>query len=335
MEEDEKGFLYPVINKEKCINCKQCELICPLADNNSKKLANKSQEDCYAFVSRDKEIFESSTSGGAFATIVNAYCDKDYIIFGVIFDENLMAIHSYIDNKSNVIKFGKSKYFQSQLGNTYKQIKSYLIEDKKVVFSGTPCQVAGLKAFLKKDYEKLLCVDVICYGVPSKKAFLSYKTYLEKRDKDELINTIFRVHNENYIINKYKNIGEKNSSCDSDFYMRAFNDKIMHRDCCKECQFTNINRQGDITIGDFWGIENFASGFNPFDGVSLLIFSTEKGIKLKEVIFKNNIVKSVPLKDVIKYNAFNGNDVITTNNFYEDLNNGLPFNEAVDKNSPK
>ena len=173
MEEDQDGFRYPVIEAAKCVDCGMCRKVCPY-DN----MPQRYGEDKYVFggYSLDKDIRFESTSGGAFSEIANAYCDENYVIFGAESD-GLEVFHNYITDKRELGRFRKSKYSQSKIGTAYKDAKRFLKEGKKVLFSGTPCQIAGLKAYLgNTNQENLLTIEVVCEGVPS-------PLYVRKLDK--------------------------------------------------------------------------------------------------------------------------------------------------------
>lgn len=173
MEEDSEGFRYPIIDSALCVECGLCRKVCPFEN-----MPNKHEEDKYVFggYHKSEDIRFESTSGGAFSAIVDAFCDENYVIFGAQ-SKGLLVFHSYITDKCELQKFRKSKYSQSIMGNSYKKTKAFLLEGKKVLFSGTPCQIAGLYSFLGNiDTEKLLTVEVVCEGVPS-------PLYVRKLDK--------------------------------------------------------------------------------------------------------------------------------------------------------
>lgn len=177
MQEDSEGFRYPVVNKETCVECGLCEKVC---QNN--EMPPKHIEDKYVFggYHKNPEVRFESTSGGAFSAIVNAFCDENYVIFGAE-AQGLNVFHSYIEDKAQLAKFRKSKYSQSVIGDSYKQVKSFLKAGKKVLFSGTPCQIAGLRCYLKNtNQDNLLTVEVICEGVPSPLYVRKWDEHLKK-----------------------------------------------------------------------------------------------------------------------------------------------------------
>lgn len=178
MIEDQDGFRYPVIDMGKCVECGLCRKVCPYDS-----LPVRYYEDKYVFggYSLDEDVRFESTSGGAFSEIVNAYCDENYVIFGAE-AKGLEVFHSYIIDKTELSRFRKSKYSQSKIGNAYKDAKRFLKEGKKVLFSGTPCQIAGLKSYLgNTNQERLLTVEVICEGVPSPLYVRKLDQHIEKK----------------------------------------------------------------------------------------------------------------------------------------------------------
>ena len=177
MVQDIEGFLYPKVNNESCVGCLKCEKICPL--NNPAEYKKNDNQECYCGIAKD-EIWKSSTSGGAFTVICEEWGDDKTIVFGAEFDQNNYRImHSYAEGVGKIDKYRGSKYVQSDMGDTITQIIKFLYEEKKVIFSGTPCQVAGVLAAVK-DTKNLLCIDIVCHGVGSPKVFFEYCKYKKK-----------------------------------------------------------------------------------------------------------------------------------------------------------
>jgi len=254
MVEDEEGYLYPEIDKEKCIECGLCKKVCPML--NSEKVKQCNENKFYKFISKNKKIIEQSSSGGAFSEITQAIIennkDKTYRIYGCVFDENLTAKHIEVDDINDISVFRKSKYLQSNIRNIYTKVYQNLKDGLVVIFTGTPCQIAGLKLFLniKKDVniENLYTIDIICHGVPSQKVFNEY----------------------------IKSIEKKHNSKD----MLGFFNGIYYRPCCEQCPFSSIDRCSDITIGDFWGINYIDKKLNAHNGISLCIVNSNNGEKI-------------------------------------------------------
>lgn len=337
MRENYDGFLYPSIDMNRCISCMLCRKVCPLADEHSVKLANEPQEDCYAFTARNVFILENSTSGGAFATIVNGFCtsdDDDYVVYGVKYTDNLELEYTYITDKKDISDFGGSKYFQSEVNKSFIEIKDFLEQGKKVVFSGTPCHVAGLKSFLVRNYANLLCVDVLCFGVPSKKAFSSYRKYLEKKYNDKLIGYKFRSKGNSEVIAEFNQKGKKRIRTSNDYYMRGFYSRKMHRECCTKCQFKKTTRQGDISIGDFWGISDINDRFDFERGVSLVIFNTEKGKLLLGSFMANGQMERFNIDCAVPHNQLKPYEWQVNKEIYNLIDKNIDFNNAIKRALP-
>ena len=301
MQQDEKGFKYPVIDKEKCINCGLCTKVCPILNNN--QIENKPV--AYACINKDENIRSQSSSGGIFTILAEEILEKNGVVFGATFDEKYNVVHEYIEKKEDLEKFRGSKYVQSSINDTYKKAKEFLEKDRYVLFTGTPCQIEGLKKYLRKDYDKLYTQDIICHGVPSPKVWKKYLEYRENEDKEKPQNISFR-NKENgwklykikfgYLKSKY----EKNQN--EDIYMQAFLKNTSLRDSCYNCSFKKKNRISDITLADFWGIENVLPEMDDNKGTSLVIVNSIKGQELFEKIKDNIGFKKVDLEDAIKYN---------------------------------
>ena len=313
MVEDEEGFYYPKINKEKCINCNLCKKICPTINNINNLIKENNLKEIYGVHILDKDILEKSASGGAFTGIVNSFCDENYVIFGARFDDKFQVIHDYVTSKDKIDVFRKSKYVQSDLRNCFKLAKSFLNEGKKVLFSGTPCQIAGLKCFLRKEYENLLCVDIICHGVPSYKVFNKYLNYLVKKEKITDLSSIKRIEFRKKTIKKEK-INSRNlmivlkngkkmiSDSTENLYLKGYSERLFLRPSCANCKFASKKRYSDITIADCWGIENIYSNINPHVGESLIIINTKKGQKIVNNMKKSFEFINLNEEFVCKYN---------------------------------
>lgn len=301
MQQDEKGFKYPVIDKEKCINCGLCTKVCPMLNN--KQIENKPV--AYACINKDENIRSKSSSGGIFTIIAEEILEKNGVVFGATFDEKYNVVHQYIEKKEDLEKFRGSKYVQSSINDTYKKAKEFLEKDRYVLFTGTPCQIEGLKKYIQKDYEKLYTQDIICHGVPSPKVWKKYLEYRESEDKEKPQNISFRNKDNGwklfnikfeYLKSKYKQNQNK------DIYMQAFLKNTSLRDSCYNCSFKKKNRISDITLADFWGIENVLPEMDDNKGTSLVIVNSIKGQELFEKIKDNIGFKKVDLEDAIKYN---------------------------------
>ena len=285
MIQNEEGFIEPKVNKDKCINCGKCVQKCPQL--NEKELKN--ELDVYAVkLKNSKEQLESS-SGGAFVAIAKEVLKDGGVIYGCAFSENLEAKHIKVDNEKDLIKLKGSKYVQSDTGATFKEVKIFLENSRMVLYSGTPCQIAGLKAFLGKEYKNLITVDFICHGVPSPKLFKKYKEWLEKKNKAKLNYYNFRDKEKNLwglnskmIFSKNGKNVEKYQKATLDPYYKSFLKGYTYRECCYNCLYANPNRISDFTIADYWGIEKEHPEFQDEKGVSMLMVNNEKAKRLFE-----------------------------------------------------
>ena len=288
MQENEEGFLYPIIDEKKCINCGLCQKVCPEININFNV---KKQQYYIGYNSNNKDCYESS-SGGIFTLLAKEILQKNGYVAGAMFDENATLKHVLIDNEKDLNKLKGSKYLQSDLNNTFVQIQEKLKQNKYVLFCGTPCQCAGLKNFLQRDYENLYLVDFVCHGVPSQKIF---KEYLIERfgnnKKYSYIN--FRDKRNSYyfpklIIKDENNKEVLNGSFIDSLYLRGFSENLYLRQSCSNCQFAQANRISDITLSDFWNVRYYLPNFNYEKGFSSFIISSKKGVDLIENL-KNKI----------------------------------------------
>ena len=189
MQQNYEGFLYPVIDEEKCIDCGACKTVCPTYNPILKETELTKS---YAAINNVEKIRAESSSGGMFSAIANIIIDENGVVFGAKFAEDFSVVHSWVNKKEELTQFRGAKYLQSVIGDSYKQCKLFLDEGRKVLFSGTPCQINGLKRFLKKDYVNLFCVDIICHGVLSPLLWEKYINYRVKKAESPLVTTVFR-----------------------------------------------------------------------------------------------------------------------------------------------
>lgn len=302
MQEDEKGFKYPVINKEKCINCELCKKVCPIIN----KVNADSKQKAYACINKDEEVRLKSSSGGIFSLIAESILDIDGVVFGAQFDDEFNVIHSYIEDKEKLYKLRGSKYVQSILGDTFRKVKEFLEKGKYVLFTGTPCQVEALYAFLQKEYEKLYTQDIICHGVPSPKVWKKYKEEIENRNNSKISKMTFRDKSSGWANYSLKwSFLNKNTYVESNHeskYMKAFLKNFSLRESCYECNFKKKNRISDITLADFWGIESILPEMYNNKGTSLVILNTQKGSEIFDKIKEKINSKPVNFEESIKYN---------------------------------
>ena len=332
MEEDEFGFLYPNINKDICVDCGLCEKVCPILHKNNIKTFSKA----YACINKNEKIRLQSSSGGIFSLLADKIINDGGVVFGAAFDKKFYLRHTYVSNKEDIYIFRTSKYIQSDIGDSFCKAKEILNKGKKVLFTGTPCQIEGLLCYLGKEYDNLYTQDIICHGVPSPLVWRKYLDYRRKKDKKVPNDVKFRNKDNGW--KKYNlkftyddKIYKKNQS--EDLYMRSFLNNLSLRDSCYECNFKKYDRLSDITLGDFWGIENIDSNFDDNKGTSLVIIHSNKGEELINSIKENILIKSIDLNEAIKYNA---SYIKSTKkdekrrDFFRELDN-VRFDKLIDK----
>lgn len=301
---DEEGFLYPEINQELCIDCGLCRSLCAF-QNEYNTYSNLGTPKVYAAKHKDKNVRMNSSSGGAFTAISDYVLGNKGIVFGVAFDENMNAVHRRANTSEERDKFKGSKYVQSDLKSTYKEIKQLLEEDIQVLFTGTPCQTAGLNKFLGgHNTKKLILCDIVCHGTPSPLMWRDHIEYLEKKEKSKVANYYCRhkvkgwhTHTEMVIYNN----GKKDyKSTISQKHKTLFYSHNILRPSCHNCKYTNLIRPSDVTIADFWGIEKYMPDFDDNKGVSLVLVNTEKGEQIFKDITKSLIIRESNIKDCMQ-----------------------------------
>lgn len=298
MVENDEFFIHPKIVEDNCINCGKCLSVCP-ATHFDKTKNTVNDDDAYAFVSKDTELIKSSSSGGAFSVIMDAFVDKnnDFSIAGAAFS-GTDVIHMCVNTRKDAEIFKKSKYVQSYGKGIYKNVKSELENGKQVLFSGTPCMVAALKNYLGKAYEGLITVDVVCHGVPSNYVFSEYLNELELKNKSKITAVSFRIKknfdsdspNPRTMDVCFENGNKLNMDISQSEYLYGFHHNLFFRSSCSHCKFACPERQGDITLGDYWGIEKINKELQSKKGVSLVRFNTDKGKEYLEFLKKSGNV---------------------------------------------
>lgn len=289
MQNDGEGFLLPVVDNSKCVNCNLCINKCPIIN---KPIFEEIPKIIYAAYNLNKEQHQKSASGGLFSTFANYfYSLNNGMVCASAFNPHLHLHFELSTNKKDLKKLRGSKYVQSEVGLVFRQIKRLLINGKDILFVGTPCQVAGLRSYLGKEYNNLYLIDLVCHGVPSPKLFNSYLHSIGVNTKKEYDNFYFRnQRNSTYFINTVKEKGKNEYSIpyNQHSYICAYLKGWIHRESCYKCKFTGESRQGDCTISDFWGIlakkVKFAGTTSM--GVSMVMINTSKGKKLFDAVKK-------------------------------------------------
>ena len=279
MTSDKEGFLYPQVDKESCVNCGLCEKVC----NELNPYDSRKPLKVLAAINKNEDVRMRSSSGGIFYVLANKVIDDGGVVFGARFDEDWQVVLDYAEDKKGVESFMGSKYVQARVEDAYKDVRQFLSEGRKVLFSGTPCQVAGLHKFLHKSYGNLVCVDFICHGVPSPKVWAMYLgdvvrevrrvSGIEFRNKERgWKNFSFHL--------RYNEVGNTTSVLSSFYrnhYMKAFLKDITLRPSCYDCKAKGGRSHSDITIADFWGIDTVFPEMDDDKGTGLVFINSEKG----------------------------------------------------------
>ena len=283
MQADKKGFQYPVIDESKCVDCGLCTKACPILEEqfNQKK---EYKQKVYALVLKDRAVLKDSSSGGAFSALAIQIIQEGGIVCGAILDDEMFAKHTFVEKIEDLKKMRGSKYVQSDLQEVYRQIEQLLKENRKVMFTGTPCQVDGLNHYLSaknQSTENLLTVDLLCHGVPSPKIWCDFVQYLEKNYHSKLIGFKFRTKIagwENSVEEAAFENGKKiKNSHIIRTYLTLFYKNVSLRPMCFTCKYSSYDRCSDITIGDFWGIDKTCAQMNDNTGISVVLTNTAKG----------------------------------------------------------
>lgn len=308
MVDDEEGFLYPKVDESICVNCGLCEKVC----NELHPFDKREPQQVLAAINKNEEIRLRSSSGGIFYILAENVIKDGGVVFGARFDENWQVVIDYAEDMKGIESFMGSKYVQARIANAYKDVKRFLAERRNVLFSGTPCQVAGLHKFLRKPHDNLLTVDFICHGTPSPKV---WRMYLDEVIKEgQRISSIeFRNKKKgwkNFSFNLRYNANDKTISMLSPFsqnhYMKAFLQNIILRPSCYDCKAKGCSSHSDVTIADFWGINTVFPDMDDDKGTGLVFINTEKGneaFDLSQVNVKETTYERVKLLNSACYRS--------------------------------
>jgi coenzyme F420-reducing hydrogenase beta subunit len=312
MQEDVRGFRYPVIDRTNCIHCKHCETVCP---HDYKHFIGESTVKAYIGVHQSEDVIYQCSSGGAFTAIYEALIKEGYTVFGARFTDSLQVVHDSATTVAACESFRKSKYIQSDSNHSFAKIKQILSGGGKVLFSGTPCQCAALNSYLalsKVSTEQLCTVSILCHGVPSQRMFQTYQDELNRGSKHgSLVKFEFRYKTKDgSTVNSrsaelvFADGYKKNVQASDDPFMRSYYLRLGYRPSCTTCEFSRHDRVSDITLGDAWKIEKLYPQYNPLFGVSLILSATDQGHRVLSKL------KDMPLTEISADWALNSQGVL-------------------------
>ena len=303
METDQEGFLYPTVDYNLCIKCKKCINVCPII--NKEEVMNDPVT--YSCINNDETIRLDSSSGGIFTLVAEKVIAQGGAVFGASFNNQFEVEHVFVETKEDLGKLRGSKYVQSKIGNSYKKAKEFLDSGREVLFTGTPCQITGLKSYLEKFYTNLSTMDIVCHGVPSPEVWRKYVEFREIEAGSPAQRIAFRRKNEGWkrysVSFLFKNNTEYRQNLRNDLYMRAFLKDVCLRPSCYECEFKTLNRQSDITLADFWGIQNILPEMDDDKGTSLIFVNSEMGQRLFNETKDKMLYQEVDIHEAVKYNS--------------------------------
>lgn len=288
MQADEFGFLYPQLTGT-CAGCGKCDSICPV------QMGENGKPDCteaYAAYAKDETIRADSSSGGVFSLLALDVLERGGAVYGAAFDERFAIKHICVEKVSELSRLRGAKYAQSDVAECFREIREGLERGQQILFSGTPCQAAGLHSFLGKEYDTLLLVDTVCHSVPSPAAWLQYVKYRADCDNGGALPKHINQRSKRsgwsrYAYSslfEYENGTTYCASPSDDLYRKLFVGGYLSRESCASCRFKGLDRISDITLGDFWGIWDICPEFDDNKGTSLLLVHSEKGKKAIEAL---------------------------------------------------
>jgi len=287
IKNNNEGFIYPEIEQTKCIDCNLCKKVCPTQDSNRNHLLHAEKKEVYAAWNKNTEQRLKSTSGGIFYILALQFINN---VYGAVMDDNFTVSHCRITTTSDLAKLRGSKYVQSNTLNTFNKVKQDLTNGCRVLYSGTPCQIAGLKGYLRKEYSNLFTIDLVCHGTPSPLLFKSHIQHIEKTNKQHLTSFLFRDKKTGgwraYVSYVFSNNKKTSVTTKQDFYCYGFYNGWFSRKSCYICEYSISQRVGDITLSDFWGGEH---EYRPLKkqrkhGYNLVICNTVQGEQLFDKI---------------------------------------------------
>lgn len=307
MTADADSFLNPVIDPKRCVECGLCEKVCPVV---SPVAAPQRQPQAYAAYSVDEAMRLQSSSGGVFTELARQILGQGGAVYGAAYDARFAVRHICVLAEEDLAKLRGAKYAQSDLREIFPEVKVSLDAGQPVLFSGTPCQVAGLKAYLRKDYANLVTVDFVCHSVPSPVAWQEYVKYRAQQDSGGQLPSAINLRGKETGWSRYRYSnrfeyadGRAHSAGSGEsLYMKLFVGGYISRSSCDNCQFKGYSRVSDVTLGDFWGIWDIAPEMDDNKGTSVVLVQSEKGVALMEAIRERLVLKKVSLEEASAQN---------------------------------
>lgn len=322
MKPSKEGFLYPVVDEASCIHCGLCLKSCPV---NQAKAYRNYPHHIYAFKNKNTKEIMRSASGGAADVAASVMLRQNGVVYGAAYDEDFVVKHIEVTENAEKERLQSSKYVQSDINDCYSKAKAMLSCGRKVLFTGTPCQIAGIYAFLGEDNINLYTLDLICHGVPSPKFFEKYLDYQRTEMNGDIIYYNFRSKHKRgwgtqYLIKTKRKT--KTNTLSLDRYGKHFMDGDCYRESCYQCPYANMERIGDLTVGDFWGIGKSHPEFNSSKGVSSVFVNSEKGRYLFEQMKYYAEIEPVTIEEGMakQHNLIRpSNRPITRDSFYKGI----------------
>lgn len=310
MQKDEEGFRYPQIDKAACVNCGACENVCPILHRKKGALLPQA----YTLQIKNTDTLYNSAAGGAFSAIGRKIIERGGYVFGAAYNENFVVKHTVAKNISELAKFRSSKYVQSDPSDCFKQVRKLLNDNERVCYSGTPCQIAGLKAFLRKEYDNLVTVDLVCKGVSSPKVFEQYVSKM-RMENGSIENINFKrktygYHSSTMSVD-FVNGARYSKGGITDLMMRSFRANICLRPSCSECAFKGGERVSDLTLFDCWHYTELTGKKDNDKGHTSVLVHTEKGNKLLEACGDIADIDLISAKEAIHYDGVMVNNKVT------------------------
>ena len=302
MQSDNEGFLYPKIDENKCIQCGLCLKTCPILNNKKQNFIPK----VYVAKNKNNEVQKQSSSGGMFSILADYVLEQNGVVFGAAFNKNWQVEHCFIDKKEDLDKLRRSKYVQSNTLKAFIEAKKFLEAGRQVLYTGTPCQIAGLKSFLGKNYDNLITADIICHSVPSPDV---WKKFLEQNyDVNKIIKIDFRDKKDGWNKSKLYFYFQDGKIEPKDNQMSSlrigFGEALFCRPSCHNCYFKGNNRFSDFTIGDAWGYVDYAPEMFDKNGLSVIFTNNTKAEEIFNKLREHLVYKQVSADKVIKYNPY-------------------------------